>query len=547
MMMFVLMAALLIAMVTLGVMRMVAGDVSEGFGGLEAVQAFNIAEAGAHYAMGQLQGAGASTYTGETLTVTNGSVTLGTAAITVNCIDTGTAPPCSGTYASYRRIVSTSTLPMSGLSGGPTRTIVAIVQALSGSAPFGLCATTSSPAPGYYGVMIGGSGEGGGSVFTDVASNSTVYVSGSGLVLRADASSPQKYHGNITSVGAVTCTSGCGTQVQGTVAAGASPAPCAAPTPPTFQSGGSALSVPCTGATIDATTSPKYSNISWTAIATPAAPTVTAVGASGLTNYSYKVAARDITCNRPTVASSSTSIANRPTPLNGTAYNHITWTAVAGASSYDVFRGGSYIGNTSSTSMNDTGQGTSSYNGCSTPKDLTINTGASGTNSFVDVTGTFTMGYCSRVIIGGSGNLELRFGQVSGQVLTMAPSTHFGMLPSDTMTTAAPVPANRLIVNVNSNALSFFTPAVSLASNPGGSEGSGGGSFASAGTFNVPNGLVSIGGSGGEDGGYGWAAGFFGSVNANLIYIGGTFHSDTSGSSGGTYSNFTNLRSWKDQ
>ena len=189
MMMFVLMAALLIAMVTLGVMRMVAGDVSEGFGGLEAVQAFNIAEAGAHYAMGQLQGAGASTYTGETLTVTNGSVTLGTAAITVNCIDTGTAPPCGGTYASYRRIVSTSTLPMSGLSGGPTRTIVAIVQALSGSAPFGLCATTSSPAPGYYGVMIGGSGEGGGSVFTDVASNSTVYVSGSGLVLRADASS----------------------------------------------------------------------------------------------------------------------------------------------------------------------------------------------------------------------------------------------------------------------------------------------------------------------------------------------------------------------
>src|SRR2546425_6898772 len=68
MMMFVLMAALLIAMVTLGVMRMVAGDVSEGFGGLEAVQAFNIAEAGAHLALGQLPAPGSGTYAGATIT-----------------------------------------------------------------------------------------------------------------------------------------------------------------------------------------------------------------------------------------------------------------------------------------------------------------------------------------------------------------------------------------------------------------------------------------------------------------------------------------------
>src|SRR5436853_4912712 len=136
-MMFVLLASLMIAMVTLGVMRMVAGDIAEGFGGLEAVQAFNIAEAGAHYAIGKLQTAGASTYAGETITVTSGSTTLGTATITVNCIDTGASPNpsgCSGTYAGYRRIVSTSTLPMNGVSGGPTRTIVAIVQATSGGA-----------------------------------------------------------------------------------------------------------------------------------------------------------------------------------------------------------------------------------------------------------------------------------------------------------------------------------------------------------------------------------------------------------------------------
>ena len=71
-MMFVLLASLLIGMVTLGVMRMVAGDVSECFGGLEAVQAFNIAEAGAHYAIGKLQASGSTTYNGETITVTSG-------------------------------------------------------------------------------------------------------------------------------------------------------------------------------------------------------------------------------------------------------------------------------------------------------------------------------------------------------------------------------------------------------------------------------------------------------------------------------------------
>src|SRR2546426_11337601 len=145
-MMFVLLVALLLSVVTLGVLRLVSGDIPGGFGGLEAVQAFNVAEAGVHYAIGQLQITGTSNaYAGGTLTVTSGSTTVGTATITVNCIDTGAAPPCSGTYAAYRRIVSTSTLPMNGVSGGPTRTIVAIVQATSGSIPYGICGTGSFP------------------------------------------------------------------------------------------------------------------------------------------------------------------------------------------------------------------------------------------------------------------------------------------------------------------------------------------------------------------------------------------------------------------
>ena len=93
-MMFVLLVALLLSVVTLGVLRLVAGDITEGFGGLEAVQAFNVAEAGVHYAIGQLQITGTSNaYAGGTLTVTSGSTTVGTATITVNCIDTGAAPP----------------------------------------------------------------------------------------------------------------------------------------------------------------------------------------------------------------------------------------------------------------------------------------------------------------------------------------------------------------------------------------------------------------------------------------------------------------------
>src|SRR2546422_10833216 len=118
--MFILLVALVLSVVTLGVLRLVSGDITEGFGGLEAVQAFNVAEAGVHYAIGKLQAAGATTYAGEAITVASGTTTLGSATITVNCIDTG-APPnpngCTRTYAGYRRIISPSPLPTRGARG----------------------------------------------------------------------------------------------------------------------------------------------------------------------------------------------------------------------------------------------------------------------------------------------------------------------------------------------------------------------------------------------------------------------------------------------
>ena len=532
MMMFVLMAALLIAMVTLGVMRMVAGDVSEGFGGLEAVQAFNVAEAGAHFAIGQLQAAGSGTYAGETITITSGSATLGTATIQVNCIDTGSAPPCTGTYAAYRRIVSTSTLPMNGVTGGPTRTIVAIVQATSGSTPYGVCGTGSFP--GYKTVKVSSEE---GNVNTDLGSSYDISIGStesSQFTIRADTASPQKYTGKAVAGGTITCggyrgSGGCPVQVQGGTFPGTSPSPCAPATLPVFSTGGSALIVPCTGASI-AAGSNKKSSISWTTIATPGQPTVTQVGATGVTSYSYQIVARDSTCNKQTQASPQKQITTGYASLSGLNYNHITWTAVAGASSYDVLSGGRLLGNTTALSMNDTGQATTSYNTCATYTDLTINT--SGTPSVLEVTGTFTMPSCARVIIAGTGTVEVRLGQSTGLTLTAGPSSRFGVLSTDTQSTPAPVPANRLTVNVNSNAYgaSPSNAAVDFQSND-----------IVAGTFNVPNGEMAIDGGGSGNGT------FYGAISAGIIYIGFSFYSDTTGTSGSTWTNFTNLRSWKDQ
>ena len=203
---------------------------------------------------------------------------------------------------------------------------------------------------------------------------------------------------------------------------------------------------------------------------------------------------------------------------------------MAGASSYDVLKGNQLLGNTTALSMNDTGQATTSYNTCASYTDLTINT--SGTPSVLEVTGTFTMPACSRVIIAGTGSVELRLGQSTGQTLTAGPSSHFGVLSTDTQSTPAPVPANRLTVNVNSNAYgaSPSNAAVDFQSND-----------IVAGTFNVPNGEMAIDGGGSGNGT------FYGSISAGIIYIGFSFYSDTTGTSGSTWTNFTNLRSWKDQ
>jgi hypothetical protein len=150
----------------------------------------------------------------------------------------------------------------------------------------------------------------------------------------------------------------------------------------------------------------------------------------------------------------------------------------------------------------------------------------------LEVTGTFKLGYCSRVIIGGSGNLELRMGQSTGQTLTAGASSHFGVLSTDTQSTPKPVPASRFIVNVNSNAYGASQSNAAVWFQP---------DSIVAGTYNVPNGEIYMDGGGGATGT------FYGSIGAGMIYLGMAMYSDTSGTSGSGYSNFTKLRSWKDQ
>src|SRR2546428_14064585 len=76
-MMFVLLVALVLSVVTLGVLRLVSGDITEGFGGLEAVQAVNVAEAGGPYALRKLQAPRATTHARGAITVARRTTTPG--------------------------------------------------------------------------------------------------------------------------------------------------------------------------------------------------------------------------------------------------------------------------------------------------------------------------------------------------------------------------------------------------------------------------------------------------------------------------------------
>jgi Tfp pilus assembly protein PilX len=215
----VMLMMLMLSVVTAAVMGIVQADVTAGVKQQQAVQVFNIAEAGVHYAVARLSSAGADTYAGETLTVQDAGTTLGTTVILVQCLN-GTSPAgtsCTGADPAYRRIRSTATLP----AAGPQRVVTAIVQGTTSS-------TGSYAICGYDGVSF----DRGTTVYGDVGSNAGISMATSGTPSRVcnslaggacaapSPAPPLPYSGSAYAVNSITCGGGaCGSgSIEGTVA-----------------------------------------------------------------------------------------------------------------------------------------------------------------------------------------------------------------------------------------------------------------------------------------------------------------------------------------
>lgn len=79
-------------------------------------------------------------------------------------------------------------------------------------------------------------------------------------------------------------------------------------------------------------------SISMTSLATPTGLTVVPQGTTGATTYGYKVAALLADGTTTTAATAEVTIANGNATLTATEFNRVSWTAVTGASCYNVFR-----------------------------------------------------------------------------------------------------------------------------------------------------------------------------------------------------------------
>jgi Tfp pilus assembly protein PilX len=140
----VLLFLLLIMIATVGVMAVVQSDLAAGIRQQQAVQVFNVAEAGVHYAIARLQSGNADRYSGEAtaIPITDGSTTIGTASVQVRCLngDLPSTDACSGAEPAYRRIISTGSLTVAG----PTRVVTAVVEGTTSvTTTYAICAYES--------------------------------------------------------------------------------------------------------------------------------------------------------------------------------------------------------------------------------------------------------------------------------------------------------------------------------------------------------------------------------------------------------------------
>jgi hypothetical protein len=218
----VLMFMTMILVVTIAVMGIMRADLAAGIRQQQAVQVFNVAEAGIHYAIARLQLAGAVTYGGETRAILDGLSVVGQAVITVRCLD-GSLPSvnsCAGATAAYRRVTATGTLPVPG----PVRMLTAIVEGTTSSTgTYAVC--------GYDGVnfdrgvrVYGNVGTNGNLTLAAGADPSRICDStpgGGGGACTGPAAPPaQAYSGSAYAVGTITCGGGACTSnsIEGTIA-----------------------------------------------------------------------------------------------------------------------------------------------------------------------------------------------------------------------------------------------------------------------------------------------------------------------------------------
>lgn len=221
----------LIMIVTATVMIVVKSDLAAGIRQQQAVQVFNVAEAGLHYAIARMQALGpaSAAYTGEVTAVpisTDGTPggAVGFAEITVWCLTTpppNPTPPtgagCSGPNAAYRRIRSEGRLS----TPGPARVVTAIVEGTTSSTSnYAICAYDGVNLD--QGVMIYGDvGSNGNITLARGGTPSKVCDSNAGGACPAPVPAPaQGYSGSVYAAGTITCGGGACTsaQIEGTLA-----------------------------------------------------------------------------------------------------------------------------------------------------------------------------------------------------------------------------------------------------------------------------------------------------------------------------------------
>lgn len=147
----------------------------------------------------------------------------------------------------------------------------------------------------------------------------------------------------------------------------------------------------------------------YTALTTPVGLTVTPTGTTGAKTYSYRVSAFNSTGE--TLACVSVSISNGNATLSATNYNALSWTAVSGATGYNIWgREATGLGETYMGSV----YGVTTYNDQAgddpslsmLPPEANTTTGVKGTMAEFAISRIFTAGdpsYQSRLSFGGTG------------------------------------------------------------------------------------------------------------------------------------------------